>query len=32
MKTISVTKMQDIKTTRVAVTIVAHYCLGGVLA
>lgn len=31
MKTISVTKMQNIKTTRVAITVVAHYCLGGVL-
>jgi hypothetical protein len=27
MKTIPVTKMQQIKTTRVAVTVIAHYCL-----
>jgi hypothetical protein len=27
MKTIPITKMQQIKTTRVAVTIIAHYCL-----
>ena len=29
MKTISITKMQQIKTTRAAaVTVIAHYCLG----
>jgi len=27
MKTITITKMQQIKTTRVAVTVIAHYCL-----
>ena len=32
MKTISITKMQQIKTTRVALVISAHYCGGIVLA
>jgi hypothetical protein len=32
MKTISITKMQQIKTTRAPVTVIAHYCLGVVLA
>jgi hypothetical protein len=27
MKTLPITKMQQIKTTRPAVTIIAHYCL-----
>ncbi len=27
MKTISITKMQQIKTTRVPITVIAHYCL-----
>jgi hypothetical protein len=31
MKTIPITKMQQIKTTRVAITVIGHYCLGGVL-
>ena len=32
MKTIAITKMQQIKTTRVALVISAHYCGGIVLA
>jgi hypothetical protein len=32
MKAIPITKMQQIKTTRIAaVTVIGHYCLGGVL-
>ena len=32
MKTIAITKMQQIKTTARPVTVVGHYCLGAVVA